>query len=70
MRRIKFAAALAALGLISSAATAADLPYYGAPARSGSYMWQGPYVGANLGYRFYAHHLNRYYTCDWMLSSS
>jgi radical SAM superfamily enzyme YgiQ (UPF0313 family) len=27
-------------------------------------------VGANLGYRFYAHHLNRFYTCDWMLGRS
>lgn len=27
-------------------------------------------IGANLGYRFYAHHLNRFYTCDWMLSRS
>jgi outer membrane immunogenic protein len=52
MRRVKFAAALAALGLISNAAAAADLPYYSAPARSGSYMWQGPYVGANLGYQW------------------
>ena len=24
-------------------------------------------LGANLGYRFYAHHLHRYYTCDWHL---
>ena len=23
-------------------------------------------VGANLGYRFYAHHLNTFYNCDWM----
>ncbi|HUR80024.1 MAG TPA: hypothetical protein VM733_04625, partial [Thermoanaerobaculia bacterium] len=22
-------------------------------------------IPANLGYRFYAHHLNQYYTCDW-----
>jgi radical SAM superfamily enzyme YgiQ (UPF0313 family) len=22
-------------------------------------------LGSNLGYRFYAHHLDRYYTCDW-----
>ncbi len=22
-------------------------------------------IPANLGYRFYAHHLNKYYTCDW-----
>lgn len=27
-------------------------------------------IGANLGYRFYAHHLNKFYTCDWMLSQS
>jgi radical SAM superfamily enzyme YgiQ (UPF0313 family) len=27
-------------------------------------------VGANLGYRFYAHHLNEFYTCDWMLTRS
>jgi radical SAM superfamily enzyme YgiQ (UPF0313 family) len=26
-------------------------------------------IAANLGYRFYAHHLNKYYTCDWMLST-
>lgn len=26
-------------------------------------------VGANLGYRFYAHHLNTFYTCDWTLGS-
>ena len=50
MPRTRFAAALAALALISSAANAADIPYYNAPARPGSYMWQGPYVGANLGY--------------------
>ncbi|MFM2057475.1 MAG: hypothetical protein RLY71_1860 [Pseudomonadota bacterium] len=24
-------------------------------------------LGANLGYRFYAHHLHRFYTCDWHL---
>jgi radical SAM superfamily enzyme YgiQ (UPF0313 family) len=24
-------------------------------------------LSANLGYRFYAHRLHRYYTCDWML---
>ena len=23
-------------------------------------------IPANLGYRFYAHHLRDYYTCDWM----
>jgi radical SAM superfamily enzyme YgiQ (UPF0313 family) len=27
-------------------------------------------IPTNLGYRFYAHHLNRYYTCDWSLPSS
>jgi radical SAM superfamily enzyme YgiQ (UPF0313 family) len=25
------------------------------------------YLGANLGYRFYAHRLDRFYTCDWHL---
>jgi hypothetical protein len=24
-------------------------------------------IGANLGYRFYAHHLDRFYNCDWGL---
>ena len=24
-------------------------------------------LGTNLGYRFYAHHLKRYYNCDWMI---
>ena len=24
-------------------------------------------IPANLGYRFYAHHLHNYYTCDWLL---
>jgi len=24
-------------------------------------------IPANFGYRFYAHHLNKYYTCDWAL---
>jgi hypothetical protein len=24
-------------------------------------------LGANLGYRYYAHHLDRYYNCDWGL---
>lgn len=27
-------------------------------------------IPANLGYRFYAHHLNKYYTCDWSLPSA
>ena len=35
-------------------------------------IWRSPAarsvaVGANLGYRFYAHHLDRYYNCDWGL---
>ena len=25
-------------------------------------------IAANLGYRFYAHHLHRFYNCDWYLS--
>jgi hypothetical protein len=24
-------------------------------------------IPANFGYRFYAHHLDRFYTCDWFL---
>jgi hypothetical protein len=24
-------------------------------------------ITANLGYRFYAHHLRQFYTCDWFL---
>ena len=27
-------------------------------------------VAANLGYRFYAHNLHRYYTCDWFVGQS
>jgi radical SAM superfamily enzyme YgiQ (UPF0313 family) len=26
-------------------------------------------IAANLGYRHYAHHLNRFYNCDWVISS-
>lgn len=26
-------------------------------------------LGANLGYRYYAHHLSRYYNCDWVIGS-
>jgi hypothetical protein len=26
-------------------------------------------IGVNLGYRFYAHNLHRFYNCDWRLSS-
>ena len=40
-----------ALALVSNAAIAADnLPY--ATPRAGGYSWQGPYVGANLGYQW------------------
>jgi hypothetical protein len=24
-------------------------------------------LGTNLGYRFYAHNLNRFYNCDWII---
>jgi hypothetical protein len=24
-------------------------------------------IGTNLGYRFYAHNLSRFYNCDWMI---
>jgi radical SAM superfamily enzyme YgiQ (UPF0313 family) len=27
-------------------------------------------VGTNLGYRFYAHNLHRFYNCDWMIEST
>lgn len=35
-------------------------------------VWHSPaqrsvVIGANLGYRFYAHHLDRFYNCDWGL---
>jgi radical SAM superfamily enzyme YgiQ (UPF0313 family) len=35
-------------------------------------IWASPaarsvVIGANLGYRFYAHHLQRFYNCDWGL---
>jgi len=46
------AAALAALPLGSSAATAADLLPDGRPARTAAYFWQGPYLGVNLGYQW------------------
>src|SRR5262249_26771344 len=26
-------------------------------------------IAANLGYRYYAHHLGRFYNCDWVISS-
>ena len=52
MPRTVFAATLVALALLSSAAAAADNLPYGTRARPGGYMWQGPYVGANLGYQW------------------
>jgi outer membrane immunogenic protein len=52
MLKTVFAAVLAALSLVSSAALAADVMPYSGPARSGGYYWQGPYVGANLGYQW------------------
>lgn len=30
--------------------------------------WEPLAIAANLGYRFYAHNLHRFYTCDWHLS--
>jgi hypothetical protein len=24
-------------------------------------------IGTNLGYRFYAHNLSRFYNCDWII---
>jgi len=31
--------------------------------------WEPLAIGANLGYRFYAHNLHRFYNCDWHVSS-
>ena len=52
MPKTVFAAALAALALASGAATAADNLPYGAASAAGRLLWQGPYVGANLGYQW------------------
>jgi outer membrane immunogenic protein len=52
MSRTKLAVALAALALTSSGVAAADNLPYGPSARPGGYFWQGPYVGANLGYQW------------------
>jgi outer membrane immunogenic protein len=52
MPRLVLAAAFVALAMLSDAAVAADNFPYGAVTRSGGYMWQGPYVGANLGYQW------------------
>ena len=27
-------------------------------------------LGTNLGYRFYAHHLSRFYNCDWIIGNA
>jgi outer membrane immunogenic protein len=48
MSKTMFAIALAAL--MSAPAAAADLTPYAAPAQDT--FWQGPYVGANLGYQW------------------
>lgn len=52
MPKTIYAIALATFTLLSGAATAADLMPYGNQARPGVYSWQGPYVGANLGYQW------------------
>ena len=52
MKRLVFAAAVATLVLAPRAATAADLVPYGQPAPARGAFWQGPYVGANIGYQW------------------
>jgi outer membrane immunogenic protein len=52
MKKLAFAATLATLLLAPGATTAADLMPYGQPAPARSMVWQGPYVGANLGYQW------------------
>jgi radical SAM superfamily enzyme YgiQ (UPF0313 family) len=44
---------------------------YGAIARRlwKAASWEPLGIAANLGYRFYAHHLDRFYTCDWHLAT-
>jgi radical SAM superfamily enzyme YgiQ (UPF0313 family) len=44
---------------------------YGAIARRlwRARAWEPLALAANLGYRFYAHNLHRFYTCDWHLSA-
>jgi outer membrane immunogenic protein len=51
MQKFVFAA-LAAFILTSAPASGADLTSYAAPAPANAYFWQGPYVGANLGYQW------------------
>jgi outer membrane immunogenic protein len=50
MLKTVFAIVLAALAFAPAAVRAADLTPYAAPARDT--FWQGPYVGANLGYQW------------------
>ncbi len=54
MRNIGFGAAILAATIATGAAFAADVESspYGGPARRSGYSWQGPYVGANLGYQW------------------
>jgi hypothetical protein len=38
-------------------------------------VWRSPApwpvrLGTNLGYRFYAHNLSRFYNCDWIIGSA
>jgi len=56
MKRVLFAASLAALSVAAGAAAAADfprgpVPYYSAP-MSSLYNWTGAYAGVNLGYQW------------------
>ena len=40
------------------------------PSRGASPPRRSPWpvrLGTNLGYRFYAHHLHRFYNCDWII---
>src|ERR1700742_1282003 len=53
MKRSVFAAAVAMLLLAPCSATAAaDLVPYGQPAPARGAFWQGPYLGANIGYQW------------------
>jgi len=52
MKRLVLAAAIGFLALASHAAVAADLVPYGQPTLARSTFWQGPYLGANLGYQW------------------
>ncbi len=52
MKKLVFAAAVATALLAPDAVTAADLMPYGQPVPARGAPWQGPYVGANLGYQW------------------